>query len=244
MRKVRNNPQYLQVALANIDWTKLAAMQDVDEMVNFFIKEIKKVLDRVAPFKNLKNRSKNKFKLSNDTLTEIKKRDKLKELLNMASTKLINWVKPFSCGSCDKTFSDGKSLNEHERVHNIEEPFSCSSCDRTFPDRKSLNEHERVHNIEEPFSCAMCDETFSDRKSLNEHERVHDIEEPFSCASCDQKFSDLNSLNQHERVHNEKLPFSCAMCDMSFSEERDLSNHEKTLQKTDHSTALMVTTYY
>ena len=216
MRKFRNNPQYLQVALANIDWTKLAAMQDVDEMVNFFIKEIKKVLDRVAPFKNLKNRSKNKFKLSNDTLTEIKKRDKLKELLNMASTKLINGVKPFSCGSCDKTFSDGKSLNEHERVHNIEEPFSC----------------------------AMCDETFSDRKSLNEHERVHDIEEPFSCASCDQKFSDLNSLNQHERVHNEKLPFSCAMCDMSFSEERDLSNHEKTLQKTDHSTALMVTTYY
>ena len=75
LRKFRNNPQYLQVALANIDWTKLAAMQDVDEMVNFFIKEIEKVLDRVAPFKNLKNRSKNKFKLSNDTLTEIKKRE-------------------------------------------------------------------------------------------------------------------------------------------------------------------------
>ena len=69
LRKVRNNPQYLQVALANIDWTKLAAMQDVDEMVNFFIKEIEKVLDRVAPFKNLKNRSKNKFKLKNETLT-------------------------------------------------------------------------------------------------------------------------------------------------------------------------------
>ena len=66
-------------------------MSDVDEMIEFFISEIqKKVLDKVAPFKNMKNRSKNKFKLSTETQAEIKKRDDIKKLVKMHAESLIN----------------------------------------------------------------------------------------------------------------------------------------------------------
>ena len=33
LRKIRANRQYFQYALFNIDWTKLAEMEEVDEMV-------------------------------------------------------------------------------------------------------------------------------------------------------------------------------------------------------------------
>ena len=71
------NRQYFQYALFNIHWTKLAEMEEVDEMVAFFSNEVERVLDRVAPFSTRKRRSKFTFKLSSENLDQMSVRDQM-----------------------------------------------------------------------------------------------------------------------------------------------------------------------
>ena len=177
-------------------------MSDVDEMIEFFISEIqKKVLDKVAPFKNMKNRSKNKFKLSTETQAEIKKRDDIKKLVKNACRKLN---KQFSCSRCEHRFSDLRGLIQHEEIHEHEKPFNCSLCNKEFSDQNGLIEHGKMYQEhDESFSCSIGIHSFPALEDLIEHEEIHEREKPFNCSLCNKEFTDQKGLIEHEKMHHE-----------------------------------------
>ena len=76
VRKLRSNPKYFRKVLSNIDWAKFTQMQTVEEMTEFFTSEIIKALDKVAPFKTKKIRSKKKHPLPAEIMSELKKRQR------------------------------------------------------------------------------------------------------------------------------------------------------------------------
>ncbi len=65
----------LEEELLKIPWGCLAEMEEVDEMVEFYTESLKKVLDVLAPIRQIKLKSKKKLYLSQETCKYIKKRD-------------------------------------------------------------------------------------------------------------------------------------------------------------------------
>ena len=80
-------------------------MQDVDEMVSFFSEEIEEVLDRVAPYSERKVVSKRKYKLSQNTLAQMKIRDDMKKACDRAFE--CKHTNKLACSKCEKSFNDG-----------------------------------------------------------------------------------------------------------------------------------------
>ena len=145
-RKIRANPEYLQYALSNIDWTKLAKLKDVNEMVQYWDEEIVKVLNKVAPVCERKRSSKKKHHLSQETLRQMQIRDEMREAL-----------KQFTCKTCDMAFgrhigeSTCNKCEQNLRTHTGEKSSTCNKCDKNL----------RTHTEEKPSTCKDCDKNFS-----------------------------------------------------------------------------------
>ena len=50
LRKLRSNLVKFKQELAQIDWTQLEKMEDIDKMVQFYTDSINEVLDKLAPW--------------------------------------------------------------------------------------------------------------------------------------------------------------------------------------------------
>ncbi|XP_046407780.1 zinc finger protein 271-like isoform X1 [Ischnura elegans] len=133
--------------------------------------------------------------------------------------------KPYSCGECDKSFTEKRSLVRHIRIHTKEKPYSCNECDKSFTQRYYLVCHIRTHTKEKPYSCNECDKSFTQRSNLVSHIRTHTKEKPYSCNECDKSFSHKNSLVRHMRSHTKEEPYSCNECHKSFSRKNNLVRH-------------------
>ena len=91
------------------------------------------------------------------------KRNQIKEI-GTSSKKPV-------CPACNKTFSTGKILKRHIKIHSEEKTYQCSEqdCNLSFKRKDHLNRHMRKHNGEKPFSCDLCNEKFPYLKSLHRH---------------------------------------------------------------------------
>ena len=56
-----------------------------------------------------------------------------------------NVSKPFTCGTCYKTFSLKCNLKKHKVTHTGERTFSCDICEKQFTRRSNLNRHKSTH---------------------------------------------------------------------------------------------------
>ena len=113
------------------------------------------MLDKTAPYSNKKIKSNNRFKLSPNTLTQLKVREDMKKELDKMPEK------PFSYSHFNKKFSHKCALIQCEEVHIDERPFSCSKCDKKFSVQDDLRKHEEAHIDQRPFSCTECDKSFA-----------------------------------------------------------------------------------
>ena len=78
LKMIRHHPEKFIRALQSIQWEKLAICNDVDEQVEFYTSEIKKVLNHLAPIKEKVIKNKPKIPLSKETLDQMEIRDDLK----------------------------------------------------------------------------------------------------------------------------------------------------------------------
>ncbi|NXT30487.1 ZSC20 protein, partial [Syrrhaptes paradoxus] len=52
--------------------------------------------------------------------------------------------KPYSCGTCGKSFTQSKNLIKHQRTHSGARPHRCGQCGRGFAQSTNLLKHELV----------------------------------------------------------------------------------------------------
>ncbi|XP_003726405.3 zinc finger protein 850 [Strongylocentrotus purpuratus] len=137
--------------------------------------------------------------------------------------------RPFSCPTCEKTFTLKYNLQQHEvYAHSDDRPYACSKCDNAFKLKGHLKEHERnSHSEERPFKCTQCEKTFKQKSHLTGHMSIHDGSKPHRCETCGLVFRQKQHLKRHALTHTGKRLFSCSHCPSTFNISSDLKRHTR-----------------
>ncbi len=188
------------------------------------------------------------FNTKQESQTEAGNKEGFDETSKQKTGDAVNQkVKPFTCTSCDQSFSQKAALTAHVNAVHRMTLFTCTLCDKTFSYRSNLSRHmDVVHKKLTPFSCTLCDKSFSRKGYLSDHvAAVHDINavhgklKPFSCTFCNKSFTVKSSLTKHVYgVHKKLKSFSCTLCDKSFLLRGHLSEHVAALHDKSFSCTL------
>ena len=194
LRKIRANPEYLQYALSNIDWTKLAQMEEVNKMVQYWDDEICKVLDKVAPMTERKVKSKQKYELSKETYQQMRIRDEmLKSRKQLSHNRTHIGENQHSFKDCEKTLA----------THTGDKPYSCTECEKTL----------KTHTGEKHYSCTECEKTMKTHTGEKHYScteckktlKTHTGEKPYSC----QNYEKINALVEEKQAEYRKQRNLC-----------------------------------
>ena len=92
LKEIRNYPEKFVRELEKVQWGQIATYGNVDECVKFYTDATKRVLDKVAPMKQLKNRKRPRIRLSEETRKQMKIRDELQRRMkfNIKDVELGN----------------------------------------------------------------------------------------------------------------------------------------------------------
>ncbi len=157
------------------------------------------------------------------------------------------------CGKVLKTYSSFKlHLNTHNTSVKDRRPFSCPTCEKSFTQKSHLTVHMRVHNGLKPHMCSFCGRQFSVRSNMKKHLKMHekkrrDDEETLLalasgevvkenvdrsnkvnvCEFCGRACGSFSDLEQHLKTHTEEKPFECPVCLSTFATRSALRIHEK-----------------
>ncbi|XP_069482760.1 zinc finger protein 501-like isoform X2 [Ambystoma mexicanum] len=83
-------------------------------------------------------------------------------------------IKCYQCRLCDRTFTNRKLMEQHERAHKLPKLIQCPKCFKTFHKQADLAKHdERQHTGQKPHTCSTCGSTFRLRGSLTQHQKIH-----------------------------------------------------------------------
>ncbi|XP_021510149.2 zinc finger protein 445 isoform X1 [Meriones unguiculatus] len=149
---------------------------------------------------------------------------------------------------CEEDFK--QNCSQSEVVSTVEKTFLCQTCGKTFTQKKSLIEHQRIHTGEKPYQCGACRKTFTYRSSYFIHMKRHAVkikpesdlplsqdtvflqsspstDEPNKCKYCGRTFRTLSFLLIHQRVHTREKPYKCRECGKAFRWSSNLSRHER-----------------
>ena len=76
----------------------------------------------------------------------------------------------FFCGICTEGFHYQAELTKHMNAHSAVKPYGCDTCDKRFTQNKSLTRHKKVHE-DTTVSCTMCDKTCATPEQIYTHFR-------------------------------------------------------------------------
>ncbi|OWR49894.1 putative krueppel c2h2-type zinc finger protein [Danaus plexippus plexippus] len=108
------------------------------------------------------------------------------------------------CDVCGKVLKDSQQLKVHKRaVHLNIKPYVCGTCNKSFPKKYTLKNHEQTHKGK-TFLCSMCDKMFAKDASLQKHVQRCHITSKYRCHECDKSFSSKMTLTVHVKNCNRK----------------------------------------
>jgi KRAB domain-containing zinc finger protein len=155
---------------------------------------------------------------------------KMFELVN--HTRVNHKTIPKVACECGKYLSTWESLVKHYKKHsNQEKPFTCHSCDKSFTTKTGLHIHQQHahHKTQQELTCETCGKVFKDLQVLKNHKRTHLPDEEkfcFECEICGKKVINKFSLKYHiDNVHNGVKVCSCPICGKNFGHRSNLSSH-------------------
>jgi KRAB domain-containing zinc finger protein len=139
-------------------------------------------------------------------------------------------LKPFSCDTCHKSFSQFGNLIIHNRIHTGEKPYSCEVCLKKFTQLSHLKGHARLHTGEKPFTCESCKMQFVQLNHLQSHKVIHHPEivtgQTFPCPMCSKVFITAERERTHRKNHSEDTKlFTCPTCSKRFVNNGRLRIH-------------------
>ncbi|GAB6030445.1 hypothetical protein CHUAL_007315 [Chamberlinius hualienensis] len=140
----------------------------------------------------------------------------------------------YTCDICNyKTYSYGKLINMHRRIHSDDRPFLCDTCGKGFKTSKQLRNHrvihldKRKHRNLRSGECEICHRRFSDRRMLRVHnDTVHSKLRPYLCNFCGYAASCRSTLKMHIRQHTGEKPFACEKCEYRTADHNSLRRHK------------------
>ena len=140
---------------------------------------------------------------------------------NTLLTEIHEEKKVFSCGICQKTYSDNKGVKRHiETFHEgkkNQKNHKCEVCDRGFSSNKDLKRHYECVHEKKKLKCDFCSKEYSRKEEMKKHvETIHEGKTPeknHKCDICAKAFSKKSHLNDHiSSVHEKKAPHVCDLC--------------------------------
>ena len=142
----------------------------------------------------------------------------------------------YSCGRCDKRFSDPQELLDHEQGHKGRRAYSCTQCKAKFVNNASFQFHmQRDHGAQTTvdlvsarhryLACQYCRKSFWKLLNLQMHEKGHTGPKPYVCIYCKDTFESRKLLLQHEETHAKEKPFACLVCGYRFDNNAKLKDH-------------------
>ncbi|EDS27395.1 zinc finger protein Xfin [Culex quinquefasciatus] len=159
------------------------------------------------------------------------------------SVVVVDGVKRFQCGKCDRSYALSSSLRKHQGVHAKGNAFVCSKCGRAFMKASSLALHESRNHLEGgSFTCEGCGKVFPTIGHLLDHRTrtQHFAGKPFICEGCTTTFVLQEELTEHQKTCTEteaNRACFCGLCANNFPSlaiamEHVKSEHEPEIPET------------
>ena len=135
-------------------------------------------------------------------------------------------IRPFKCSTCSRTFTSQKNFHRHFKTHTgePERKYACAQCPKCFKTGRSLENHNRMHNNDRACKCPDCPKTYKYDAQLRIHRRLH-TGQRFYCEVCKKPFIDKADLKKHVVIHSDARPFRCDTCGSSFKRKGNLNSH-------------------
>ena len=141
-------------------------------------------------------------------------------------------VNSLACDVCQRKFADIYTLRRHtSTVHLNSKPYSCGTCKKSYALRFSLKNHEELHK-ELQIKCETCEKMFRTQRQLAEHDRAKHKPKvqnaPIICKICGKTLFNTATLTRHNLLLHSKIrPYSCKSCFRTFALRSMLNTHTK-----------------
>lgn len=161
-------------------------------------------------------------------------------------------IRPYSCTTCEASFSvlgnlkthesshaktkishliqrEGTSIKHEDYVQTYErEHIACPKCDLSFTSQQTLETHNLSHHNKAVYEDLPCDKIFDVSNVKRKRKRTHKIT---TCMTCYKSFASKDTLKIHQRIHTGEMPYSCSNCDKSFKSQGAIHVHLRTHTK-------------
>lgn len=129
----------------------------------------------------------------------------------------------YSCELCNKSFSDGTSLERHNHEMHSEGEIQpvTEACTQSTSSKDSETEST---NKTEVFSCDLCDMSYHNTNGLHRHYRkMHPNRITKPLAGPNSRSANVQSFDTAQT--SSSAVFSCELCDMSYHDAKGLDRH-------------------
>lgn len=135
-----------------------------------------------------------------------------------------NFIRPFSCLYCKKSFKSKQSYTNHRRV--ATEGFTCDDCGRMFKYKAQCIVHKKlIHGFDTPLLSQ--DSSGSICKTCSCKTDANGVKS-YRCDICDIDMNCLHNLNRHMMKHTNEHWYECCVCKLQFSYFGMFSTHLRT----------------